>query len=501
MILGNKMSSKKMEVIMAGAEMSPFVKVGGLGDVMGSLPLALSQLGINVKVFLPLYGAINKRKFKIKLFKKGFGVDLHGRQHKFDIYETKVTGTRVRVFFIQNKIFNGQNIYIGSRKYFNKNKQGAYSRHTGDVERFIFFSKAIIETIKELKWKPDVIHAHDWHTALLPTFIDEYSLQYKNFSNIKSLYTIHNLANQGITGLDILDYAGLHQDATPALMEDYYDKDGGKINSMKLGILSADYVNTVSPNYAKEILTKEYGAGLELYLNRRKKHLAGIVNGLDLKLFDPAKDKNIKKKYSFKNLKSAKKINKQALQKFTKLPLKDVPVLGLVSRLVSQKGLDILLPALKAKLKKDNFQVVILGTGQAEFEQGFQKLAKQYPTKVSANIGFSLPLAQKIYAGSDFFLIPSHFEPCGLGQMIAMRYGTVPIVRQTGGLKDTVIHNRTGIVFKKYTQQAMLQAIEQSLDLYKNKRKFAKMLKVDMQQDFSWDKSAKEYLKLYNKLK
>ena len=194
-------------------------------------------------------------------------------------------------------------------------------------------------------------------------------------------------------------------------------------------------------------------------------------------------------------------MSREVLQKLLKLPIGDKPILGLVSRLVSQKGLDILLPALEKTLKKEDFQVVILGTGQSEYENGFEKLAKKYPDKVSSNITFSLALAQKIYAGSDFFLMPSRFEPCGLGQMIAMRYGTIPIARQTGGLKDTVVHNKTGIVFKKYTQKEMIWAIEQSIKLYKNKKKFVKILKNGMKQDFSWDRSAKEYLKLYNKLR
>ena len=475
---------------MATAELAPLVKVGGLGDVTGSLPKALSKLGVSIKMIMPFYGVINNKKYKGTLVKKNISLEISGRKNKFDLYKTKLPQSNIDIFLIKHSLFSGA-VYVGKNKAKDKN----------DIFRFTFFSKAVVEVIRELKWSIDIIHAHDWHTAMLPTFIDEYSLSYKNFFNIKSLYTIHNLANQGIAGLDILDYAGLHKDLTPALMEDYYDKDGDKINSMKLGILSADFINTVSPNYAKEILTKEYGAGLELYLNRRKQHLFGIVNGLDLKLFDPTKDENIKKKYSVKNWQPAKIINKQDLQKLLKLPIENVPVFGLVSRLVGQKGLDILLPALSEKLKKDNFQFIVLGTGQAEFEDAFKVLVKKYPTKVSANINFSLPLAQKIYAGSDFFLMPSLFEPCGLGQMIAMRYGTIPIVRQTGGLKDTVIHNKTGIVFKKYTKLEMISAIEQSLRLYKNKPKFAKMLKTDMKQDFSWDKSAKEYLKLYNKLK
>lgn len=486
---------------MAGAEMSPFVKVGGLGDVLGSLPVALSKLGVNIKVFLPLYGSINRRKFKIVLYKKDLSIDINGRAHKFNIYSGRVPKTSVGVFFIQNKTFDAKSIYVGGRKYFNKNKNGVYTRKLGDVERFMFFSKAVVESIRELKMKPDVINAHDWHTAMMPTFIDEFSLKYRNFVNVKSLYTIHNLANQGVASLDILDYAGLQHDLTPALMEDYYDRDGDKINSMKLGILSADYINTVSPNYAKEILSKEYGAGLEEYLNRRKNNLFGIVNGLDLKLFDPSRDKNIKKRYSINNIKLGKSSNKKNLQKVVGLPTKNVPVFGLVSRLVGQKGLDILLSSLETQFKKNDFQVIILGTGQKDLENGFKNLAKKYPDKISVNITFSLPLAQKIYAGSDFFLMPSRFEPCGLGQMIAMRYGTIPIVRATGGLKDTVVNNRTGLVFRKYKQADMKNVLVKALKLYKNKSRFDKIAKTGMRQDFSWDSSAKEYLKLYNKLK
>lgn len=495
------MSNKKIAVVMAGAEMAPFVKVGGLGDVVGSLPVALAKLSVNVQVFLPLYGSINRKKFKIKLYKKGLQTDINGRQHKFDVYSGQVPHSTVKVFFIQNKTFDLKSIYVGGRKYFGKKKNGAYTRKLGDVERFMFFSRAVIEAVKDLKLKPDLIHAHDWHTAMIPTFIDEYSLRHDSFTNVKSLYTIHNLANQGVAGLDILDYAGLDHDLTPALMEDYYDKDGDKINSMKLGILSADYINTVSPNYSKEILTKQYGAGLESYLNRRKKHLFGIVNGLDLNFFDPSRDKNIKKRYSDKNVLVAKKINKKDLQKISKLPVKDGPIFGLVSRLVGQKGLDILLPALETELKNKDFQVVVLGTGHKEFENEFKKLADKYPDKVSVNITFSLSLAQKIYAGSDFFLMPSLFEPCGLGQMIAMRYGTIPVVRSTGGLKDTVINNKTGIVFKKYTQAEMKKTIVKALKLYKNKKAFDRFVTNGMHQDFSWNKSASKYLELYKKLK
>ncbi|RJQ34446.1 glycogen synthase [Candidatus Parcubacteria bacterium] len=493
------MDKTKIKVIMAAAEMEPLAKVGGLGDVVGSLPKALLKLGAEVKVFLPFYGSIDARKFRIKSLKKNIKLEIDGRQDNFDLYQTKLPGG-VTVFLVKHQNFATKDIYVGSRKYFKKGKS-ASSRKDDDVERFVFFSKAVVEAIKNLKLKADVIHCHDWHTALIPTFIDEYSLKDRNFKNISSLYTIHNLASQGITSLDITDYAALNYNLTPALMEDYYDRDGGKIDSMKVGILSADHINTVSPNYAKEILSKEYGANLESYLLRRKKNLSGILNGIDVNFFNPQKDKAIKSKYGVSDFSLGKAKNKEDLQKISKLDKTDAPLFGLVTRLVKQKGLDILLPALEVLLKKYDFQLVVLGTGQKDLETGFQALAKKYPTKVKANITFDAALAQKIYAASDFFLMPSKFEPCGLGQMIAMRYGTVPVVRSTGGLKDTVINNKTGIVFKKYTQVEMKKALEASLRLYRNKGKLKKMIQLIMKQDFSWDVSAREYLKLYKKLK
>jgi starch synthase len=484
------MANKKLSVLMATAELAPLAKVGGLGDVAGSLPKALIKLDANIKMIMPFYGAIDKKKFKAILVKRNISVEVDLKNAKFDLYKTKLPGSSIDIFLIKHKIFDGK-VYIGKPK----------NRKIGDVERFVFFSKALVEAIKVMKWPIDLVHCHDWHTALVPTFIDEYSINDRNFSNIKTLLTIHNLSVQGKSSLDIVDYAGLHQDLTPALMEDYYDKDGNLITLIRIGILSADYINTVSPTYAKEILTKEYGADMENFLARRQKHLAGILNGIDIDFFNPQKDKFIKKKYNLKTVLKNKPANKKYLQAMSGLPTEDVPVLGLVSRLFDQKGLDILVPALKKTLKKYDFQLVVLGTGAPKYEKAFKALAKAHPDKVKANITFNVGLAQEIYGGSDFFLIPSRFEPCGLGQMIAMRYGTIPIARQTGGLKDTVTHNKTGIVFKKYTQKEMIKAIEQSLKLYKNKAKFAKIVKTDMKQDFSWDRSAKDYLKLYKKLK
>ncbi len=496
-------NKNKIKVIFAGAELAPIVKVGGLGDVMGSLPKALVKLGIKVEIFLPFYGSISK-KYKAKLVKTNLSLDIDKGKTKFSVYRGILPGSSIPVYLIKHKLFSGPKIYVGSRKYFTKGKytasRGCYSRRPTDVERFVFFSKAVVEAIRTLDLNPQVVHCHDWHTALIPTFIDEYSLSDKNFKNIKTLFTIHNLANQGIVKHDIIKYASLHKSLTPALMEDYYDHDGQMIDLMKIGILSADYINTVSPTYAREILTKEYGASLEDYLRRRRRDLGGVLNGIDTDFFDPYHDKFIKKKYRVSTWAQFKKINKQALQRVVKLTGKDVPLFGLVSRLVGQKGLDILIPALDEILAKYNCQVVVLGAGKDNYQKSFTLLAKKYPDKVRLFLTFDVALAQKIYAGSDFFLMPSRFEPCGLGQMIAMRYGTLPIARATGGLADTVRNNINGLVFRDYNIPSLVKTLKRAMDLYYNHGKLKSLATYAMKEDFSWNRSAQAYQKIYNRL-
>lgn len=489
------MKKNDLEVLFVGVELAPFFKVGGLGDVMGSLPIGLSKQNVRVKIICPFFGHFDKKKYKVSLVKKAIEVEIENKITKVDLYKTKLPGSKIWVYMLKHKLFDDKTVYLGSAHKGKKNGKKLIS----DIERFVFFSKAVVKVMHDMKWSPDVVHAHDWHAALVPTFIDEYYLFNDKFENTKSLFTIHNLHNQGVTGRSIVDYAGLHEDATPAFMEDYYDD--RVINLMKIGILSADYVNTVSPNYAKEILTKEYGEGLEKYLQRREKQLSGIVNGLDLKFFNPATDKFIKQKYSSQTITKGRTANKEYLQQISKLPVdKDKLVFGLVSRLVSQKGFKILIPALDRILKKHDVQVVILGSGYDKYEKGFLALDKKYPDKIKSHITFNVPLAQQIYAGSDFFLMPSKFEPCGLGQMIAMRYGNIPIVRRTGGLKDTVKNNKTGLVFEKYTIAEMTKTLERAVSLYNKKASLSKVIKTCMKEDFSWDRSAKEYIKLYKKL-
>ncbi len=483
----------KIKILFCAAEASPLAKVGGLGDVVGSLPKALSKIGLDASLILPFYGSVPK-KYKVKLVKKDIVIEIDGQYDRFSIYQTKLPNSRVNVYLLKHKFFDSLEIYFGSKKIkFNQ-------RIISDVERYTFFSKAVVEVIRALNWKIDIIHCHDWHTALVPTFVDEYSVKYQNFPNIKTLLTIHNLANQGISPLDILDYAGLHHDLTPAVMEDYYDQDGQVLDLMKIGILSADRINTVSPSYAKEILGKQYGEHLEKYLVRRTKHLSGIVNGIDDYFFDPSKDKSIYRKYNHKNFSAGKATNKEKLQKILSLKIeKQTPVFGLVTRLFAQKGLDILLPVLEKLLIAEKFQLVVLGSGLPDYEKAMLALQSKYPKKVAVKIGFDEHLAQRIYAASDFFLMPSAFEPCGLGQLIAMRYGTIPIVRATGGLKDTV-DNKSGLVFKNYTQNELEKIIKKALRLYTAPKMLNIMIKRNMQKDFSWKKSATHYVALYNKL-
>ncbi len=488
------MSNKnKTKILFCAAEASPLAKVGGLADVVGSLPKALVKIGLDVHLILPYYAVI-KGKYKTKLVKKDLPISLDGQQQRFDLYQTTLPNSKVPVYLVKHKFFDYPEIYFGAKKI-SLNK-----RLISDVERYTFFSKAVVELMKALDWQIDIVHCHDWHTALVPTFIDEYAVKYSSFPNTKTLLTIHNLANQGLSHLDILDYAGLHHDLTPAVMEDYYDQDGQILDLMKIGILSADHINTVSPSYAKEILTKQYGEHLEKYLLRRQKNLSGIVNGIDVDFFDPNKDKLIYQKYNYKNFGIGKKVNKQKLQKTFGLSVDQrIPLFGLVTRLFKQKGLDILLPAIEQFLKKEKFQLVVLGSGQVEYEKALKNLQSKYPKTVAVKIGFDARLAQKIYAASDFFLMPSFFEPCGLGQMIAMRYGSIPIVRATGGLKDTV-SSQSGLVFKKYSQSELERMIKKALRLYNAPRMFNNMVKYDMQLDFSWKKSALAYQKLYKKL-
>jgi len=478
------MKKGDLKILMASAEVAPLAKQGGLADVIGALPKALIKLNTDIIIFMPFYAFIKKNN--IQEIKANIKLEINNKKVKFNLYKTKLPTTNIPVYLIKHKIFNTKTIY-GSP---NIKLDGMFSHKLVDTEKFAFFSKAILISAQIINFKPDIIHCHDWHTAIIPSLLKSFNNNF--FKQTKTIYTIHNLAHQGIAKPAIVGFSKLD----PALPIIKADLKNGDINFMIQGILGADLINTVSPTYAKEILTHYQGAELDTILKKRKKDLYGILNGIDVKCFNPSADKFIKQKYSIKSL-NKKTLNKLYLQKKLGLPQdKNIALIGIISRLVWQKGIELITEQL---IRKSQCQFAILGTGQPKYEKQLKQLAKKYPEKFSAQIDFNIKLAQQIYAGSDMFLMPSRFEPCGLGQMIAMRYGTIPVVRQIGGLADTV-NSKLGFTFKEFSSPALYKILKRALKIYyEQPKKWHQLQTNGMKKDFSWDKSAKEYLKLYRK--
>lgn len=472
-----------MKVLFIASELTPIAKVGGLGDVAGALPLALKKIGVDVRVALPKYGTIDNKKYPSKLKIKNIEIKMGGKNESANLYSAFIPKSDVPLYLIDNqKFFGSQGIY-GSKT--------AFVEGVNEIHKFIFFSEAVLKIFEPLKWQPDVIHCNDWHTGIMPLLIK------LSPSKIRTLFTIHNLANQGVwKAEEIFDFLGIIGDEHPNLKK--RDKKAD-FNLMQQGILNADLINAVSPAYAKEILTPEYSCSLEDDLRKRKDDLFGIINGIDINFFNPETDPEIKNNYSVETLDDKIK-NKIALQEeFGLTANKDFPLMGIVSRLTYQKGIDLIIKIIP-DLVKLNCQLVILGEGQDDYEKILLEMARKYPKNISSQIKFDASLAQRIYSSSDIFLMPSQFEPCGLGQLIAMRYGTVPVVRATGGLKDTV-NNENGFVFKEYNESELFGTIKKFLAVYKKPIDWRNLQISGMKQNFSWDKSAQEYMKLYNKLK
>ena len=459
-----------MKILFAASECAPFAKVGGLADVVGSLPKSLKEIGADVSVVLPMYGEINIKEEEIEIIKEDVKIFFNGKETSFNLKKTFLKDSDVPLILIENEEYFKGGVYL--------TEDASSSGEEDEAARFFFFSRAALETAKIMDF--NVIHCHDWHTALIPYFVKKENL------NFKTVITIHNLGYQGIYKKDIPN----------KLLNENFDED---INCLHLGILNSNLITTVSPNYAKEILTPEFGFGLESEIKKRKESLSGIINGIDESIFNPGTDHYILKNYTKETI-NIKKENKKALQKecfgFSD---ESIPVFSIISRLAEQKGFD-LIEEIFEKLMEENIQFIILGKGMKKYEDFFEKKSKEYPKKFFAKLGFDEKLAHKIYAGSDIFLMPSHFEPCGLGQLIAMKYGTVPLARAVGGLKDTIIHKKTGFLFESPKPSKLLGTIKESLDYYKNKKIWEKIQDKGMEQDFSWQNSAKEYLKIYNKL-
>ncbi len=475
-----------MKVLFVASEAYPFIKTGGLGDVAYALPKALRKLGIDARVIIPKYSSI---ALSFKNCMEGiaaFNVQVGWRNQYCGL--EYLTYDEVPYYFVDNE------------DYFKRPQTYGYY---DDGERFSFFSKAVLESIKHMEdFIPDVIHCNDWQCGILPALLKENYSYDKLYSKIKSVFTIHNLQYQGIFPKEILgdlidlDHKYFNDDALK-----FYDV----VSFMKGGIVFSDAVTTVSDTYAKEIRTPFYGERLDGLLSSKADKLYGIVNGIDYELYNPKTDKKILYNYDVSNIKE-KVENKLALQEKLGFPVcEDVPMIGIVTRLVKQKGLDLIVDRLQELLSLP-IQIVLLGNGDGYYEDIFQYYASIYPSRISTNIVFDEKLAQQIYAASDMFLMPSLFEPCGIGQLIALKYGSIPIIRETGGLKDTIIpYNKytekgNGFSFSNYSSKELLDAIIRALELYKDKASWDKLVQNAMLSNNSWENSAENYMDLYNNL-
>ena len=471
-----------MKVLYAASEALPFIASGGLADVAGSLPQALRKRLVGCRVVMPLYDGIKQELKDSMKFIKSISVPVAWRRQYCGIFEAKAGGV---IYYL-----------LDNQYYFKRDSlYGFYD----DAERFAFFARAILEIIPHIDFKPDIIHCNDWQTALTPLY---YSTMYANqpgYENIKTVLTIHNIQYQGVYGEELIDNVVGIDHAHKNLIE--YD---GAVNLMKAGIECANAVTTVSPSYAKEILDPWYSHGLDTILRERSYKLRGILNGIDVENYNPETDKDVFKNYSADNMRG-KAVNKRELQKLLGLPeKKDTPVMGMVTRLVSHKGLDLCKAVLDELLATTDIQLVVLGSGDYQYEEFFRGLAQRYPDKVGLCLGFIPDLARKIYAGSDMFLMPSKSEPCGLSQMVALRYGSIPIVRETGGLRDSVTDSGdnmgNGFVFSSYNAHDMLHAIKRAVEGYQDQKGWAILVKRAMESDNSWGKSANEYIKMYKEV-
>ena len=466
-----------MKILIAAAEVAPLTKVGGLADVVGSLPAELGRLGHDVRVIVPMYGFVDYSPYKMTPVVSGLTVLSLQEYRKVSVEQTTVGG--IEVYLVSVEVLSKSGSVYGEN----------------ELEKFWVFCECVCGALPYLPWQPDILHCHDWHTALLPL------LARANKIDCRSVFTIHNIKYQGYFDEGILSRSGLRQywlASLPRLPQLPW-------NLMAQGILWSDVINTVSENFAREILTSEYGYGAQDILNFRKERLFGIRNGLGYEEYDPVKDKLIAARYDSSDI-GGKWTNKKELQKRAQWKLNpDVPLIGMVSRLDEQKGLDIILGAVPEILRDTNVQFVFLGRGKEYYEAMLNNLETRFPANVKTFIGFDNAVAHLIYAGSDLFLMPSQWEPCGLGQLIAMRYGTLPIVRKTGGLADTVaalsadLKRGSGFVFKNFDSAELAAAVRKASAAFGNKEAWERAVKRVMELDFSWQEPVQKYEALYQR--
>lgn len=474
-----------MKVLFAIAEADPFIKTGGLGDVGGSLPRAINKQNGLLRVIMPKYSSIPQSFLKEMRYVISFNVDLAWRRQYCGLWEL---------------IYEGVHYYFIDNEYYFK-RAGIYG-YDDDGERFAFFNKAVLESLIRMSdFRPDIIHCNDWHTALIPMMLKEYYSSNPFYYGMKTIFTIHNLHHQGIFAKEILqDVLSLSPDSNGARNLEFHEA----ANYLKGALLYSDLITTVSPTYSEEILDPYYGEGLDAFLRQRKEDLCGILNGIDYEKYDPCLDPAL---VCHAPEAHWKKENKLHVQMLFNLPINDqVPVLAIISRLVEQKGLDLLSHIIRELMELD-LQIVVLGTGDYKNEETFRYFAARYPEKLGIKFLFHEEWAHKIYAGADMLLMPSRFEPCGLSQMTAMRYGTIPIVRETGGLKDSVIpydgkkDTGNGFTFGPYNAHELLYTVQKAVKLYhEDQVAWQGLVHRAMETDFSWDLSAQKYLEMYGAL-
>ena len=485
-----------MRILFTASEVSPFAKTGGLADVAGSLPAALARSGHEVKVVMPRYSAVNEKRWGLQS-RGDLTVRLAGKEYPFTLWAAPLPETparlpdgQVEVLFLSHEgLFGRPELYQEKGKDYPDN-----------LERFAAFSRAVLEIPKRLDWSPDVLHGNDWQTGLIFVYRRVLYPADPLYRRTGTLFTIHNLGYPGLFPGSEFPRLGLPSKYfSPDALEFY-----GKLNLLKAGLVFAGVLNTVSPTYSREIQTHEFGQGLEGVLQTRRSDLFGIINGVDYRQWDPAHDPSIAQGYEARTLKG-KRVCKEALQTECRLPVKDVPLIGMITRLTAQKGTDLVIEVLD-ELMRLNLQLVILGTGDPDIQLKLKQAMQRHPEKLSVHLAFNESLSHRIEAGSDLFLMPSRYEPCGLNQLYSLRYGTIPMVRKTGGLADTVVDatpsnveegKATGFVFERASSHEMLTTVQLALKLFREKDLWYRMMRTGMAADFSWDRSAQEYEKLY----
>ena len=484
--------AESLNVLFLSPEAAPFAKTGGLADVAGSLPKALKGVGCDIRVAMPYYRMAKKGDFTVSLLYEDVEIPLFGEVLKGDIFLTEADG-RVPLYLINKDEYFDREYLYGTPKgdYFD------------NVERFVYFSRMAFLLCKKLNFQPHVFHCNDWQTGLVPAYLKTMYTEDPFFSGTSSLFTIHNIAYQGIFHEKKLEVTGLPRDVYHPGGIEYW----GKINFLKAGIVFSDIINTVSHRYSREIQTPEFAYGLEGVLRHRSDDLYGVLNGADYREWNPKTDPLIAANYDENDLSGKAKCKEDLLAGFN-LPrsLNKLPILGVISRLADQKGFDLLAESMKGLMRMD-LGFVLLGRGDERYHQLFERIAKEYPKKAGIKIAYDNTLAHKIEAGSDIFLMPSRYEPCGLNQMYSLKYGTVPLVRATGGLDDTIqdynpkTGEGTGFKFQSYSPRDFLDTVRKALAVYRDGERWEKLMIRGMKADFSWQRAAREYVNLYGRAK